>query len=165
MVEVLEHGISSTAVGATPGSFPQVAGISFTFDPTLPARQSDDTGVETTPGQRVIQVTVGDDIVVMNGELQGDPNRTFNMVTLNFLADGGDDYPFLNFANANRMDLDGASFAGNDPNTGTVQYRTGGEQDALGEFLQTFHTATSPFNIEETPISRDTRIVQINPVN
>jgi 2',3'-cyclic-nucleotide 2'-phosphodiesterase (5'-nucleotidase family) len=86
--EVIEHGVAATAPGNTPGQFPQVGGISFSFDPNLPE------------GQRVQSLAILDDrqnivdVVVENGQLVGDPDREIRVVTLNFLADGGDNYPF-----------------------------------------------------------------------
>lgn len=49
------------------------------------------------PGERIRTLVArrGDgslDLVVENRQLLGDPNRTFRIVTLNFLAGGGDSY-------------------------------------------------------------------------
>lgn len=146
---VIEHGVSATEPGATPGQFPQVGGISFSFDPTLP------------PGQRVQSLAITDDSgeivdsVVIDGEVFGDPDRSIRIVTLNFLAGGGDSYPFPEFIEenagfANVVDLpdvltDAGAATAADP---------GSEQDALAEFL----LASGPFVQEETPASEDTRI-------
>ena len=97
LLEIIEHGVSATAEGATPGQFPQVAGIEFSFDPGL------------EPNNRVQSLAIKDeegniiDTVVEDGELVGEGNRTFRLVTLGFLADGGDDYPF---PDRDRVDLD-----------------------------------------------------------
>ncbi|MCC5602294.1 bifunctional metallophosphatase/5'-nucleotidase [Nostoc favosum] len=96
LLAVIEHSVAAIAPGATPGSFPQVAGLVFSFDPDLPA------------GKRVKSLAIKDgkgkiiDVVVKNAELVGDSNRVFRTVTLNFLATGGDGYPF---AKRERVDL------------------------------------------------------------
>ncbi|MBP0002017.1 MAG: choice-of-anchor I family protein [Cyanobacteria bacterium SID2] len=149
LTEVIEHGVSATAPGATPGQFPQVGGVSFSFDPTLPE------------GERVKSLAIvnddGDvvDPVVVGGEVFGDPNRPIRIVTLNFLAGGGDSYPFPEFVEAN------ASFANvvdlpdvlTDAGAATAA-DPGSEQDALAEFL----LAGSTFTTAETAPSEDTRI-------
>jgi 2',3'-cyclic-nucleotide 2'-phosphodiesterase (5'-nucleotidase family) len=98
--ELLEHGVAATAPGATPGQFPQIGGMAFSFDPTLPARTAPGTG------ERVRSLVVGEgagaDVIVANGEVVGDPDRPIRVVTLGFLASpsgpgsptGGDSYPF-----------------------------------------------------------------------
>ncbi len=82
LLEIIEHGVSATEDGATPGQFPyQVAGIEFSFDADLPA------------GDRLVSLAVKDtegniiNVVAEDGELVGDSDRTFRLVTLGFLAD------------------------------------------------------------------------------
>ena len=152
--DVIEHGVAATAEGETPGQFPQVAGINFSFDPSLES------------GNRVQSLTVVDesgeiiDTVAEAGELQGDASRTFRIVTLNFLADGGDDYPFPTGEAANRVDL--ATEDSDSPNpesrTGDATFAPdGSEQDALAEYLLDNFEET-PFDNSDTPPSGDTRI-------
>ncbi|MEM8667498.1 MAG: choice-of-anchor I family protein [Planctomycetota bacterium] len=134
LVQILEHGVSATAPGATPGQFPQVGGMSFSFDPSLPA------------GNRVQSVAIVDalgivtDSILKDGEMLGDPDREIRMVTLNFLAGGGDGYDF-------------------DPNEdGNAEVETGiGEQTALFDFLEANHS-TVPYYTNDTPIEQDRRI-------
>jgi 2',3'-cyclic-nucleotide 2'-phosphodiesterase (5'-nucleotidase family) len=64
VLRILEHSVAEQ-----PGKM-QVAGLSFRFDPTKPA------------GQRVVEVTVGDEPL--------DPDRTYRVVTIDYLAGGGD---------------------------------------------------------------------------
>lgn len=153
LLAVIEHSVAATGPGETPGQFPQVAGIQFSFDPNAPA------------GDRIQSLAITDengtdlDVVVQAGELVGDADRTFRLVTLNFLADGGDGYPFPTGPEANRIDLPdvltdagAASFA--EPGT---------EQDALAEYVAvTFPADNDPttpaFTISETAPSEDTRI-------
>lgn len=170
LVTILEHALSSVAPGATPGSFPQVAGMTFKYDPSQNA------------GSRLIDllVTKGDtdtsnDITVLdNGVNVAPANTTFNMVTLNFLANGGDGYPFDQLAAPNRMNYyDGLGFGettdfpdgelANDPDNNTSFSYTGGEQDALAEFMSTFYPDNaSAYDVVETDGSLDTRIVSLD---
>ncbi|MFD2369898.1 bifunctional metallophosphatase/5'-nucleotidase [Brevibacillus sp. GCM10020057] len=75
----LENGVSQVETGA--GRFPQISGMSFTYNPTKPA------------GERVIEVKVGGQPL--------DPEKTYKVATIDFLASGGDGYeslkkPFFN---------------------------------------------------------------------
>ena len=127
--QVIEHSIAATATGATPGQFPQVSGLSFSFDTTKTAIAFNPaTGEVTTQGDRVRNLVVLNedgsprDIIVKDGVLVGDASRTLRLITLNFLAGtspttptnslGGDSYPFAAFVKqnptlANRVDLRG----------------------------------------------------------
>ncbi|MCF2971471.1 bifunctional metallophosphatase/5'-nucleotidase [Synechococcus sp. Nb3U1] len=140
--QVAEHGVAQTQPGATPGRFPQIGGFAFSFDPSRP------------PGSRVLSLRVdtptGRDVVVQNGQVQGDPNRTFRMVTLGFLANGGDDYPFKSFSNINQVDLA--------PRSGITFDTPGSEQNALSLYLQQIGVFTDP----DTPAAEDTRIQNLS---
>ena len=82
----------------TAGRFPQVAGMLFSFDPAVP------------PGEHIRSLAIVDaigevsDRVVEGGEPVGVPERTIKVVTLDYLADGGDYFPFPSPANG-RLDL------------------------------------------------------------
>ncbi|MBE9167762.1 bifunctional metallophosphatase/5'-nucleotidase [Pleurocapsales cyanobacterium LEGE 06147] len=150
LLEVVEHGVAETAEGATPGRFPQIAGFAFSFDASLPA------------GDRVQSLAIEDDegniidVMVENGELVGDPDRTFRLVTLSFLADGGDGYPF---PDRDRVDLARAEDA---ERTGEATFAPdGSEQDALAEYLVANFSET-PFEREDTPPELDERIQNLD---
>ena len=73
LLAALEHGVGRTAPGAEPGRFPQVSGMTFSFDGSKPA------------GSRVSNVTVN--------RRPLDPKRTYTLTTTTFVAlDGGDGY-------------------------------------------------------------------------
>ncbi len=155
LLTVIEHGVAATAEGATPGRFPQVSGLAFSFDPDLPA------------GDRVQSLAVQDeagnilDVVVENGELVGDPTRTFRTVTLNFLAGGGDGYPF---PDRERVDLVTEDTDNPDPNirTGAATFAPDySEQDALAEYLVS-NFSEVPFDLEDVSPEEDTRIQNLN---
>ncbi len=148
LVEVLEHG-----VGALPdvaGRFPQVSGVEFSFDPDLPE------------GSRIVNAEIvaedGSPIaeLVRDGAIVGDESQEFRIVTLNFLAGGGDGYPFPQGDSANRVDLEqeGAS------RTGDATFADEGtEQDALAEYLDDLE---APFDEADVDPSGDTRIQNLN---
>ncbi len=149
---VLEHAVAGSGPGSTPGQFPQVAGIHFSFDATETALVLDGNGGVVTNGDRIQSAAIVDedgnviDTLVAGGDLVGDPNRELRIVTLNFLAGGGDSYPFDDFGD-NVLDIPEGD--------GTL-----GEQKALADFL----SANFPiggeafFDEAETPAAFDERI-------
>lgn len=150
LLTVIEHSISETADGETPGRFPQVSGLAFSFDDDLPAND------------RVVSLAIQDregniiDTVVEDGELVGDRDRTFRTVTLNFLAGGGDSFPF---PDTDRVDLTQTDEA---ERTGVATFAPdGSEQDALAEFLAA-NFATTSFNLEDTSPEFDERIQNLD---
>ncbi|WP_017655597.1 choice-of-anchor I family protein [Fortiea contorta] len=189
---IIEHGVAGTRPGATPGQFPQVAGINFSFDPTKTAIAfNNQTGEVTTQGDRIRSLTVVNtdgsprDTIVQDGKLVGDPNRTFRIVTLNFLAGttnanilGGDNYPFPKFIKdnptlANRVDLRGENPAEDVNRNGKVDTAlplapgaftfaaAGSEQDAFAEYLKAVYGNTS-YNIADKGFRTDNpRIVNL----
>ena len=167
----MEHSVGFEGVGTVPhGQFPQVAGMRFSFDPKAPL------------GDRIISLAiVGDDgavldRVVVDGELTVDPSRPVKMVTVDFLANQGDGYPFPSPSPA-RVDLKGESGQYNpldpafpdsngngvidgpiDVGPGLAGFSSpGGEQDSLAEYLARFHAET-PYDKPETPPLHDRRI-------
>ena len=79
LVEALENGVSQMEDGG--GRFPQVAGISFTVDPSA------------EPGSRISEVMVGGDPI--------DPEETYGVVSKNYVRNGGDGYKmFVDAENA-----------------------------------------------------------------
>jgi 2',3'-cyclic-nucleotide 2'-phosphodiesterase (5'-nucleotidase family) len=158
---LIEHGVAATAPGATPGQFPQVGGISFSFDANQQAIAFDDMGNVTTDGDRVRSLAILNDdgsiadVIVEDGELQGDPNREIRLVTLNFLAGGGDGYPFDVFGE-NRVDLVTQPLPSGASNVATFA-ADGSEQDALAEYLAA-NFSNMPFGLEDVGPADDSRI-------
>lgn len=157
---LIEHGISATKPGVTPGQFPQVGGISFSYDTTK------------TSGNKIWSMVTIDtlgkptDTIVKYGKLVGDTSRTFKIVTLNFLANpsfagssvGGDNYPFPAVVKA-RVDLDTAI-----KTAGTSSFAAiGREQDAFAEYMLAKHnTPSKAYSIRDTSLAGDTRIQLLN---
>jgi predicted extracellular nuclease/2',3'-cyclic-nucleotide 2'-phosphodiesterase (5'-nucleotidase family) len=147
---IVEHAVAATGPGATPGQFPQIGGMAFSFEPGNPA------------GSRVQSLAIVDgagtvvDTVVAGGSVAGDPGRLIRVVTLSFLVDGGDSYPFpAQMIAGSRVDLpdvltDSGAFTFAAP---------GSEQDALSEYL--FGLA-APFSSAETPPPDDLRLQNLD---
>jgi len=68
--EALENGVSEFETAG--GSFPQVSGLTFRFNPKKPV------------GQRITKITIGGKPLVAS--------KTYKLATLDFLANGGDGY-------------------------------------------------------------------------
>lgn len=146
--EVVEHAVAAVAEGATPGQFPQIAGMRFSFDP------------EEDAGKRVVNLVVepegGAPIVVVEDGVLQEGVGPFRVVTLSFLADGGDGYPFPTDAAAERLDLEGSA----DIEAGDITFAgVGTEQHALAKHLkQNFADEANAFAEAETPPAEDERI-------
>jgi 2',3'-cyclic-nucleotide 2'-phosphodiesterase (5'-nucleotidase family) len=157
LVTLLENALRGVAPGATPGGFPQVSGLRFSFDATRAA------------GDRVVSLAVLDadgevaDILVRDGQLEGDPSRDFRIVTLNFLAAGGDNYLGTTDTVAgnevtvqDRVDLVDTLAAATGGATFAADYT---EQDALAEYLLDNHgTPDLAFDMADTAPAADMRI-------
>jgi len=79
MIAALENGVSQIEDGA--GRFPQVAGMSYTFD------------VSAEPGSRISDVMVGGEPI--------DPDAVYGVVSNNYMRNGGDGYSmFVDAMNA-----------------------------------------------------------------
>ncbi|MFM2390597.1 MAG: hypothetical protein RLZZ437_2152 [Pseudomonadota bacterium] len=150
LVAVLEHGVAASSLVDTnqQGRFPQVSGLQFSFDLTRPA------------GDRIVNAAIVDDngnpiaTLVQNGEIVGNPDQIFRVVTLDFLANGGDGYPLPALA-TNRVDI---TQPASEPREGQAVFAANGsEQDALAEYLAA-NFGTVPFAEADTARSGDTRI-------
>jgi len=164
---LLEHGV---AVLGSQGRFPQVGGMTFSHDPARTAQTLDGNFAVTIPGERIRSLKVGADVVVQNGVLLGDAQRTFRMVTLGFLAEGrstevggGDGYPFPATADfVNLIKLDAAmseSTGGGAASTGTAVL--GSEQDAFMKYMKS-QFGTTAFGVKDTPAAQDLRIQNLS---
>ena len=156
---LLEHGV---AVLGSQGRFPQVGGMSFSYDPTRTAQVLTSFAV-TTPGERIRSLKVGAEVVVQNGVVAGDPQRRFRMVTLKFLAARGDGYPFpvtadlLNLVNL--KDTLTAATAGGVASSSTAFL--GSEQDAFMKYMKSQFGNTA-FGVRDTPAAQDLRIQNLS---
>ncbi len=90
--EILENAVSN--VENSDGRFAQVAGFTLTYDPGAAARELDDEGNVIAEGERVIDVILDDDTaIILGGAVEGGAPDV-NVATIDFLARGGDQYPY-----------------------------------------------------------------------
>ena len=150
LLEVIEHAVAESEPGSTPGQFPQVAGVAFSFDISQP--------MGSRVGSLVLTDTYGNvtDSIAQNGEVVGDTDRTIRIVTLDFLADGGDDYPYPNYPNTDRVNL--LAVMTEEQSGGQATFTAPGrEQDALAEYLAS-NFSTTPFAVADVGTEDDERI-------
>jgi len=166
------------------GNFGHTSGLRVEFDRSFPARSDGDTNKSlSTDGEQVreMQVCLGDwnagqcgagwETVVTGGVTQS-TGRSYRVVALDFLAacaapagsefaeeNCGSGWPFKGLVDADFASLLEGRFADNDPGLADFS-TTGGEQDALAEYLQVFHPDADtaydvPPDVNERMISID----------
>ncbi|MDJ0816414.1 MAG: 5'-nucleotidase C-terminal domain-containing protein [Desulfobacterales bacterium] len=100
--DLLENAVSriddqGNPVGSGTGRFAQIAGFSLEYDSSRQAMVIDKEGRVLTPGKRVTQLYLDDGTgLIENGRILVDPAFTLTVATTDFLARGGDQYPFRN---------------------------------------------------------------------
>ena len=148
--DALENGVSR--VEDTSGRFPQIAGFTFGYD------------LSRLPGDRVRAATLDDGtpLVVDGAVVGGAPD--VRLVTLGFLAGGGDGYDVFTQA-ASVVDLTSQAGLPDDllgASDGVVGLGDrGGEQDAFSEFAAATFPTGAPFAEGDTPVENDGRIVNL----
>jgi 2',3'-cyclic-nucleotide 2'-phosphodiesterase (5'-nucleotidase family) len=164
--ELLEHSVAASSAGQTPGQFPQVGGLRFAWNPAGTAQVlAGGTYAVTTPGTRIQTVVVNDasgtpaDVVVSGGAVVGDPARTFRLVTLNFLENGGDGYPFPKFRTENPTRYQLVDLSAGAPAGFSV---TGFEQDAFADhLLASYPLSGAGYQAADTPVAGDLRVQNV----
>lgn len=159
---ILEHGVASLG---NQGRFPQLGGVAFAYDPALPAgARIRSIGLEDESGRLLAKV-------VENGAVSAEAPALIRLVTLSFLAQGGDGYPMkangesfrylladgtLSAPVSEALDFTGAAAAAS---VGVTLADILGEQQAFRAFLQARHaTPETAYGVAETPLAADTRI-------
>jgi 5'-nucleotidase len=89
--EILENAVSR--VEFVDGRFAQVSGFSFSWDPAGTPQVLDADGNVVTPGTRVVVVILDDGSMIVNAGAVVD-GPALNIATIDFLARGGDQYPY-----------------------------------------------------------------------
>ncbi len=89
--ELLENAVSK--VERRSGRFAQVAGLRFTYDPGATAQVTDAEGNIATPGSRIIHVEIDSGEILVSNGMVNETASDIDIVTTNFLAGGGDQYP------------------------------------------------------------------------
>jgi 2',3'-cyclic-nucleotide 2'-phosphodiesterase (5'-nucleotidase family) len=147
LLALIEHGVANAGPGATSGRFPQVAGLTFSFDTNLP-------GGDRVQSLAIVNADGSTQALVQNSELVVPTDTTFRIVTLGFLAGGGDGYPFPQGDSANRVNLIDELTA-----AGTAGFATPGtEQDALAEYLAANFGNGNAYDEADTAAAEDLRI-------
>lgn len=117
--DILEHSVSSASPnGAANGKFAQIAGMKVVYDTTRTPRSTVVADIGT--GDRVRSIVLDDGTVLVENGAVVPGARTFSFTTIDFTANGGDNYPFA---------ANGVVFE-NDPFTITYQ-------EALANYIQT----------------------------
>lgn len=116
--DILEHAYGAASpTGAANGKFAQVSGMKVVYDSSRAARSTIVADVGT--GDRIRRVVLDDGTVLIDNGVVVNPTRAFSFTTIDFTANGGDNYPFA---------ANGVVFE-NDPFTITYQ-------EALANFIQ-----------------------------
>ena len=89
---VMENALSK--LPRDDGRFAQIAGFTVTYDPAGEALAFDEAGTRTNDGARVLSIELDDGTDLLQGgePVAGAPDVT--VATIDFLARGGDQYPF-----------------------------------------------------------------------
>jgi 2',3'-cyclic-nucleotide 2'-phosphodiesterase (5'-nucleotidase family) len=151
---IIEHGLASLG---NQGRFPQVGGVRFSYNPG---------GTVGSRVQSIVLVDENNNItgrVVSGGTVRADAPAVITLITLNFLAQGGDSYPFkANADNFRYLLNDGTLSAPVDEasNFSTVApSNLLGEQLALSIYLQgRYASPSTAFSIADAAAALDTRI-------
>lgn len=91
--EIMEHAVA--VLPGAGGQFAQISGFSIVVDTTGTAQEVDADGNVIVPGSRIVDLILDDGTdIVVGGVLQ--PGDDITVATIDFLARGGDAYPYRN---------------------------------------------------------------------
>ncbi|MBR0680987.1 bifunctional metallophosphatase/5'-nucleotidase [Roseomonas eburnea] len=155
---ILEHGVASLG---NQGRYPQIGGLSVSYDPDAPA------------GSRVVNLAVIDadgNVIarlIENGEVSADAPDSISVVTLNFIANGGDGYPVkANGENFRYLLADGTLGPALDESVDFVSVTPAdalGEQQAMKEYMAAKHaTPETAYDEADTSATGDERLQDLN---
>lgn len=155
---ILEHGV---ALLGNQGRFPQIGGVAFSYDPDAPAgSRIQDMALIDAEGNTLVQLY--DD-----GVLLEDVPASISVITLNFMADGGDGYPMKANGENFRYVLDDGTFGpvldpagdldGNPPANAL------GEIVSFERYMRANHaTPETAYDVADTDMAGDTRIQNLD---
>jgi 2',3'-cyclic-nucleotide 2'-phosphodiesterase (5'-nucleotidase family) len=90
--EIMENAVSRVEFGD--GRFAQISGFRFTWDALGIPQELDEDGNVEVPGTRIRELVLDDGTVIVEGG-EVDPDApAVDVATIDFLARGGDQYPF-----------------------------------------------------------------------
>ncbi len=90
--EIMENAVSQVETAS--GRFAQIAGFTMVYDAAGTAQVLDGDGNVVTAGNRVLEITLDDGTPIVSGGAVVAGAPAINIATANFLAAGGDQYPF-----------------------------------------------------------------------
>ena len=153
LVTVLEHMLSRSHSGKKlVGRFPQVSGLQLSFNAkekglgwidTKNCHHDENPAFGTISRLKDLVIKThrkNIDVVVKDGKLQGERNRTFMLVTSDYHAQGGDLLPYPCVTNISLRTLSLT------------------EQLALSDYVFQYFSGRQHFNDRETPMIQDRRI-------
>jgi 5'-nucleotidase len=94
--EIIENAVS--LVDRQDGRFLQVSGLWIVYDPNAQAQVVDNAGNVLVPGSRIWEVRLNDGTYIVRDGVVQDGAPALDIATINFLAGGGDQYPFRNLS-------------------------------------------------------------------
>ena len=94
--EIMENAVAQ--VEQADGRFAQIAGFAMTYDPKGAAQVLNEDGSVQTPGARVRELRLADGTPIVQAGAVAGGARPLTIATIDFLARGGDQYPFGNEA-------------------------------------------------------------------
>ena len=116
--DILEHAYGAASpTGAVNGKFAQISGMKVVYDSTRAARSTVVANVGT--GDRIRRVVLDDGTVLIDEGVVVNNTRSFSFTTIDFTANGGDNYPFA----ANGVAFENSPF--------TITY-----QEALANYIK-----------------------------
>lgn len=168
LLNILNWG---AGLGPNNGGFPQIGGVAYSYDPTLPGNNG------TNPGSRIRDLALidenGNTIVklVDNGVVLQEVPSKITVIALNFTANGGDGYPTkANGENFRYLLADGTLSGPVDESLdftapagftagGTTAANVLGEQQAFADYLaERYATPQTAYNTADTTQAGDLRI-------
>jgi 2',3'-cyclic-nucleotide 2'-phosphodiesterase (5'-nucleotidase family) len=91
--DILEHAVgAASATGAANGKFAQISGMKVVYDTRLTPRSTVVANLGT--GDRVRSIVLDDGTVLVDNGAVVNTTRSFSFTTIDFTANGGDNYPF-----------------------------------------------------------------------
>lgn len=142
MKVIFENAVSR--VESSSGRFAQIAGMTLVYDPAGTPQEIGDDDTVATEGTRVKSITLDDGTAIVSGGAVVDGAPSIALVTLNFLANGGDQYLFGDGTRTHLGLTDQQSLAayikdGLNGTIGAAQYPEDGEgriMDVTGEMAE-----------------------------
>jgi len=90
--EILENSVSR--VQTVEGRFAQISGLRMIYNPNGQAQVLDNSGNAIVPGKRILEVSLNNGTYIVQNGVVNTSAPAVSIAIINFLAKGGDQYPF-----------------------------------------------------------------------